>query len=369
MNRGRTMFSHSAIWSPEVKRFHQKRKSKHHALVVTKRVQVKSCDMETGWVLAGVYCNRFPPASNSPDEFHLDFANGGSNVYRNTGSENNFFEYLSYIFSNPAFRSLKPMTNMKYLDEAALLTLSHHVLVNEPYRLVLFTIPKVGCTQLIKLMRRLGGAPDWTDAPHYKTDRPFLQSLGLERANEILSDPSWTKAVVFRDPAERLLSAYLNKFVYGGGYASHVFRPNGKGMAFAEFLSYVLAPNTDPCLPTGLHEATDPHWRPQRLVGPIERVEPVMNLVGDFASVGSWIEKVLRRVGAWEEYGATGWGKSGSESVFQTNMYPYRTDAASRMGEFYNRETLSAVYSAYAGDIAFARRAGVNLIKHHELTV
>lgn len=249
------------------------------------------------------------------------------------------------------------------IDDAFLRAMSHHVLVNEAYRLVLFTIPKVGCTQLIKLMLRLNGAPDWAAPPHYRPDRPFLKNLGVRRVTVILNDPSWTIAAVFRDPAERLLSAYLDKFIQTRGYAANVFSPGGHGMPFAEFLRHVLNPNTDPGSPVGLHAGTDPHWRAQHLVGGIAWVEPRIDVFGTFNRVGAWIEHVLRRVGAWDEYGATGWGRGGLEAIFQTNTDPNRTGAAARITDFYDRETLRAVYRAYAGDIAFASRAGVQLAR------
>jgi len=38
-----------------------------------------------------------------------------------------------------------------------------------------------------------------------------------------MNDPTWTKAVFFRDPAKRLLSAYLDKFVKNRDYSVTVF--------------------------------------------------------------------------------------------------------------------------------------------------
>lgn len=250
-------------------------------------------------------------------------------------------------------------------DERLLAELSHHAMVDESHRLVLFTIPKVGCTELIKLMRRLRGAQDWQAPPHHQPDRPVLRDLGVARVGEILNDPSWTTAAVFRDPAERLLSAYLDKFIHSESYAADLFRPAGRGMPFDEFLRYVLAPNRDPELPVGLHAGTDPHWRPQRLVGPLDRV--AIDLPGDFTSIGEWAERVLRRVGAWEEFGAIGWGAKGRESIFEPNTADNRTGAGGRMPEFYDDDTLRAVYDAYAGDIVFARAIGIDLVKHGQL--
>jgi len=244
--------------------------------------------------------------------------------------------------------------------------MSHHVLVNEQLRLVFFTIPKVGCTQLIQLMRRAQGATDWLEDPHYKPGLPLLKNLGRERVNEILDDPTWMRAVVLRDPAERLLSAYLDKFIYRKGYAANVFGFPGHGMAFETFLSYVLDPNEDPRKPIGLHQGTDPHWRPQLYVGSLETVAEACNSVGDFLEVDAWIERVLRRVNGWDMYGATGWGADADLKIFERNSAPHPTHASKRMAEFYDRVTLEAVYEAYAGDIRLAANAGFDLVKHSD---
>ena len=245
--------------------------------------------------------------------------------------------------------------------------MAHHVLVNRSHRLVLFTIPKVGCTELIKLMRRLDGARDWRDSPHYKEDRSFLADMGLERAMEILNDPRWTKAAALRDPAERLLSAYLDKFVQSESYAANLFRTGGRYMPFKEFLGHVLEQNDDPLLPRGLHTGTDPHWRPQRLVGSLEKVAACIDLFGDFVALGGWIEDVLRRVGAWDTHGADGWGVRGRGAILETNLDPHRTGAGHRMRDCYDREMLEAVYEAYAGDLSLAASVGIDLKKHARL--
>ena len=248
--------------------------------------------------------------------------------------------------------------------EAELNALGHHVVVSETYQLVLFTVPKVGCTDLLRLMRRLAGLSDWRLDPHYEVVNPQLRRLGPDRVNDILNDPMWVRAVVLRDPAERLLSAYLDKFVQSASYASNVFRPDGRGMSFAEFLGYVLHPNQDPDLPTGLHSRTDPHWRPQHLVGALSAAEPSLDLVGDFADIGGWARRVLERVGAWEEHGADGWGPDGQHALFEVNDYENRTDAASRMSEFFDDFILRSVYDRYAEDIEFGARHGLDLVKH-----
>lgn len=259
------------------------------------------------------------------------------------------------------------MTADRLLGPGEASRLSHHVLLSETHRLVLFSIPKVGCTQLIQLMRRMNGADDWLANPHYAEDRQFLSERSPERIDAILRSADWTRATVLRDPAERLLSAYLDKFVGRWSYASDVFGFPGLGMPFEQFLELVLDANDDPAKPTGLHHRTDPHWRPQRLVGSLGAAERTLDVVGDFETIASWIEDVLRRVDAWDGYGSNGWGEDGRRAIFETNTAPHQTQASRRMGEFYRSETLRAVYDAYRGDIDFAARFGIDLVRHRSL--
>ena len=88
---------------------------------------------------------------------------------------------------------------------------AHHVYISPENKLLITTIPKVACTEFMKLMIRMSGARNWRMDPHFRPKNPVLSRLKPPEASAILNDRSWTKAVFFRDPAERLLSAYLDK--------------------------------------------------------------------------------------------------------------------------------------------------------------
>lgn len=136
-------------------------------------------------------------------------------------------------------------------------------------KLIFCGIPKVGVSEWLKLFRRLTGAGDYLSFPHYKQDLTefHLSSLPLKQAEAMLTDPSWTKAVFFRDPAERLLSAYLDKIV-GEGYTQKFFNigsgddPNPTVLSFEEFVN--LTANTirkNKHDRKGVHYRSDPHWK------------------------------------------------------------------------------------------------------------
>merc|ERR1712107_795367 len=85
------------------------------------------------------------------------------------------------------------------------------------FKLIFFSIPKVACTQFKQLFRRMMGLKDWRvandDIPHDPVINglQYIHHYSALRVMEMLSDPSWTKAVFFRYPYERLVSTYLDK--------------------------------------------------------------------------------------------------------------------------------------------------------------
>jgi hypothetical protein len=83
---------------------------------------------------------------------------------------------------------------------------------------------------------------DYLSLPHYKSDKqPFLMhTLATEKQLEILMDPTWKKLIVIRNPAERLLSAFLDKIATDKNSAktfSLDHRPS-----FSEFVELLTRP-------------------------------------------------------------------------------------------------------------------------------
>lgn len=90
-------------------------------------------------------------------------------------------------------------------------------------KLLLFTVFKVSSTVFTQLAKRLDGVPNWDNGcgnvqNPMTTNLTYLTDVPPKRAEEILLDPAWTKAIFVRDPKERVLSAYLNKAVAETSY-------------------------------------------------------------------------------------------------------------------------------------------------------
>lgn len=62
--------------------------------------------------------------------------------------------------------------------------------------------------------------------------------------------------------------------------------------------------------------------------------------------------RILERVGAWEDYGAAGWGKDGNASVFSSmDQVLHKMGAQTLLSKYYTTQRLQdMVDTRYAGD-------------------
>ena len=312
--------------------------------------------------------------------------------------------------------------------------------VIEKYRLIFFTVPKIGTTVFKQLFRRMMGAENWdqvdrTKWPHLphnpaSNGLKYLYDFSITTANEMMTSPNWTRAIFVRDPVERLLSAYLDKALHANGYyikkkccKNPYLNPNRAAWANepyklkSEHLSESMRGNMRPedfirsreqrirspprrrlngvaegakRLPGGttvydrklkrsnlraqsildfrkrlrscdLGEFTfeifvnqfmpfcnDPHWRPQsqRLS---DWVWPYMNFIGYFGTIEEDATRLLKKLHAWENYGAWGWG-SENASIFSSNNAHHRTSASQLIPTYYTPELKHKVRRFYVRD-------------------
>uniref|UniRef100_F7CXE5 Carbohydrate sulfotransferase n=1 Tax=Ornithorhynchus anatinus TaxID=9258 RepID=F7CXE5_ORNAN len=145
------------------------------------------------------------------------------------------------------------------------------IYVEDRHKILYCEVPKAGCSNWKRILMVLNGlassAYDIThDAVHYGKYLKKLDSFDLKGIYTRLN--TYTKAVFVRDPMERLVSAFRDKFEHPNSYYHPVFgkaiikkyRPNvcgealnnGSGVKFQEFIHYLL----DAQRPVGM----DIHW-------------------------------------------------------------------------------------------------------------
>ena len=176
-------------------------------------------------------------------------------------------------------------------------------------KLVFCGIPKVGITQWFKFARFVMGAADYQSHPYNKLDfKEFhLDRLPRHRQEALLMDPTWTKAIFLRDPAERLLSAYLDKVAEGE--SKKVF--NNETIAkFAEWVRELEQGGTiskrchvGNTSKNGHSWCWDPHWRPQVYSCGISELLPYFDFVGSISQAANHSKALLQMVGLWDSHG------------------------------------------------------------------
>ena len=238
--------------------------------------------------------------------------------------------------------------------------------VIRPLNLIFCAAAKVGSTTWRQLWRtidpnmdELSKWPGWHELA--------LRDLGAERSTELLNNASWTKAAFVRDPAERLLSAYLNKIanMQDGEGSLGLYRRN-LGLADDFNLSSVSFGAFVDILSKQKPEFLNIHWNSQALNCDLGKFLPAYNFIGCFESVSvqskCLLSKLRRSSGAsaaggqdaWAEFGANGNTKGGR--IFpprrtQSNVEGgHMTQAADRMAQFYTAGLLEKVRALYAED-------------------
>ena len=200
------------------------------------------------------------------------------------------------------------------------------------HKLVFFTVPKVGCTVWKQLFRRMMGHPDWASQdgarglPHDPATNGLLYLYNFSRAeaSAMMTDPSWTRALMVREPKQRFLSAFLDKAVSNDH--RHIYDrccPEGGSPLRAACRAAEYSAAGFLRLAAVCHDA---HWAPQddridaKYWPYIDRVLHVESAAADAAAllqtIGRWDKARQAWVSAWDEYGRSGWGRDGTASIF-----------------------------------------------------
>lgn len=133
---------------------------------------------------------------------------------------------------------------------------SDRLMVIPEYKLLFCYIDKVGCTMMNRIGRMLRFLAYSNDSKSSRSSQssrdemifqaghnwfrnnPKHHGYSLRDVETLLMDPTWTKAVMFRDPAIRFLSAYRSKCVVGedkGTHCKRMFRLEGAADSYKKF--------------------------------------------------------------------------------------------------------------------------------------
>jgi len=143
---------------------------------------------------------------------------------------------------------------------------------------------------------------------------------------------SWTTMAVYREPHERLLSAYLDTNDY----------QECEGMNFQTFVLQHLPSTSGP----------NQHFQAQTSLCDPRSLDHMI----DYAHMAEGVKMMLQHVGAWDTYGARGWGENGTQSFLETPAHVERDFPGSThelLGTFYTEKMWDKVTQAYLKDMEF----------------
>nr|XP_057944642.1 carbohydrate sulfotransferase 8-like [Doryrhamphus excisus]XP_057944643.1 carbohydrate sulfotransferase 8-like [Doryrhamphus excisus] len=156
------------------------------------------------------------------------------------------------------------------ISKTITLQLAKNIYVEDKYKILYCQVPKVGCSNWKRSLMVLGGqASDPQDIPHEMAHSRRLKTLdSFQRSGAIKRLKTYTKVMFVREPLERMVSAYRDKFENPNEYyhssfgkyiiskyrvnASRAALDSGDGVTFQEFVQYLL----DVHRPVGM----DIHW-------------------------------------------------------------------------------------------------------------
>ncbi|GFH50042.1 hypothetical protein CTEN210_06518 [Chaetoceros tenuissimus] len=231
--------------------------------------------------------------------------------------------------------------------------------VIEEYSLIFFPVPKVACTEFKLLLRRMMGLP--YDMPangevHLIQDPKHnnlktLDDYPLEEAEAMMNNNTFTKAIFVREPKERLLSAFLNKFVKDKFYFRNICckplpqdqEQQCNEMIWKQNFTYFLERTQD---------CHDPHWQIQYDVvdekwwSKIDFVGHMHHIHVDAKSLLKFLRSNKDGLTAWEKVGKEGWEKNGE--FLQQNGAGHATGSEQKLAKYYTRELEVFVEEKYA---------------------
>lgn len=234
------------------------------------------------------------------------------------------------------------------------------------FKLIFFSVPKVACTEFKLLLRKLQGHPWPKSLPIWPKEVPLrvlhnpdtnnfttLQHYPVEEAEAMMKSDDWTRAIFLREPKERILSAFNNKYVQDG-YKYYkrkcctklpdkqtcfervaLGRPGENQAKEKEFLYFLK--NTKVC--------QDAHWDPQMSLidwkwwPSINFIGYMHNLEKDSRTLLSKINSSKDGKSAWDSAGASGWGADHRGGFLQTNDSNHSTNSHEKLKQFYTEET------------------------------
>jgi len=226
------------------------------------------------------------------------------------------------------------------------------IVLDTAHKFVLCLIPKCASTAMKMMMKRVLGVPHWRSEDarciHVKSINglPHLDKNSTTQVHQVFDNPNWIKAALVRDPIVRTLSAYLQKIVELKHYRA-IFWTASRPPTFAEYVDQLYY--------NPLIRARNRHFKEQSANCGFRYTK--YNYIARVETIRPDVEELFRRLGLWEQYGASGWRGNGTGSFLasfvraQNHDTPLKSSGSdSDVASYYTRDTLRKVHNMYKED-------------------
>lgn len=192
------------------------------------------------------------------------------------------------------------------------------LLHSEPRHFLFCMIPKNACSEFLALMMRAHGlsSEHWNPPAHgmqqafvhfddARNDM-FFGDNDRHVLEGIFRSQAWTKSVFLRDPVERFISAYLSKIRNNGPLTKAI--PSWAGnLTIDQFVALLES--------EGLHDDTDPHFRPQSSLCGLSETLSQYDFIGFMSNLEEDADRMGTLMGI-QDMLHDGWGPDSNQSLF-----------------------------------------------------
>ncbi|XP_073466616.1 carbohydrate sulfotransferase 9-like isoform X1 [Aquarana catesbeiana] len=200
-------------------------------------------------------------------------------------------------------KSVCLQNNLTHPSTTADLIVAKQLFIEENHKLIYCEVPKVGCSNwkrilfLLKLNLTINAEYIEHEAVHKDTFFKKLSDYPPDQQRTILN--TYTKVMFTRDPLQRIVSAYRDKFLHYTGFyygtkIANIIKSKFRGhtnstesVSFQEFVNFIVEQK-----PEGL----DKHWRPMHYLCDPCNID--YNVLGKFETLKQDSDHVLQIVGA-----------------------------------------------------------------------
>lgn len=200
------------------------------------------------------------------------------------------------------------------------------------YKLIFFWNQKSACSYWKRVFQYIQGIPrkqfQFIHTPE-RSGLKYLDNYSNKSISQMMNDPTWIKATFVREPRERLLSAYLDKAIDNSFILE---KCNRSVKSFAEFIEL-----TRTC--------KDPHWESQVRL-PQHYYKHM--IVGVMENLPDFTEKLLRKVGAWNDTVRHWLQNRKRNDLVVTRMHA--TNAKNKILKYYTHSLEKKIVTRYQKD-------------------